>query len=98
MPLQVFLNPYLIARGRKVKKYRRCAKNGSPPRALSFASISFQLSNNFKMVKKRVRDADVLPEGPVQASTQDDDSGSDEVKFRVTSHSTLLMGNRTLTR
>jgi len=34
-------------------------------------------------VKKRVRDAEVLPEALVQASTQDDDSGSDEVISRV---------------
>lgn len=43
------------------------------------------------MVKKRVRDAEVLPEAPVQVSMQDDDSGSDEVDFLVTLQSPLLI-------
>jgi hypothetical protein len=35
----------------------------------------------FEMVKKRVRDQEILPEAPAQAAGGDDDSGSDEVNF-----------------
>jgi hypothetical protein len=34
-----------------------------------------------KMVKKRVRDADLLQEAPAQSAAEDDESGSDEVSF-----------------
>ena len=58
---------------------------------LIVATTKFATHNFIKMVKKRVRDAEVLPEAPVQASTQDDDSGSDEVDFLVTMQSPLLI-------
>jgi hypothetical protein len=35
------------------------------------------------MVKKRVRDPEVLPEAPVKPSKDDDDSGSEEVSSNL---------------
>lgn len=56
-----------------------CVKTGySTSPKLSNANLYLDL---ITMVKKRVRDADVLSEAPAKASTQDSDSGSDEVIF-----------------
>jgi hypothetical protein len=87
-------NPYLIAKGaEKFMKQRRCATKCCGHQHLSdcYNYKSFATRNFIKMVKKRVRDAEVLPEAPVQASTQGDGSGSDEVDFLVTLQSPLLI-------
>jgi hypothetical protein len=98
-PCLFFLNPYLIAMGRKVQKLKAVyvpvmEQNGYlTSTSFNRATSIFPLPNSVKMVKKRVRDAEVLPEASVQASIQDDDSGSDEVISRLTPHSPLLTGN-----
>jgi hypothetical protein len=93
VPLQ-FFGSVSNREGQKTSKTKGgVQQKGSPLRPLpNLASTGLQFRNPIKMVKKRIRDAEVLPEAPAQASTQDDDSGSDEVILLVIPHLPSLTG------
>jgi hypothetical protein len=96
-----FLDPYLIASGRKSLEskggVRFLQQNAAQEDLNECRKYRIHSPNPLKMVKKRVRDVEATPEVPVQASTQDDDSGSDEVICLRTLLSLLLMNIRMLT-
>lgn len=85
------MDPYLIASAEKLEIGRRCAiKIDCVPRLCpTILQLEAFYFSPIEMVKKRVRDPDILPEAPVQASKQDEDSGSDEVNSHLSRHCSL---------